>query len=127
MLLSLFRSSAEKDHHMISILTKVEAVTRAEIDAIFVDSASHRFRVSQIALFHSREGHGNLSCCLPVENIEPSRKRTPPTPLKIFANLDHVLMVTQVLPSSKACLVALRSSPIPLFTIIATSASTGGL
>src|SRR5260370_41364865 len=92
--LSLFRSSAEKDHHMISILTKVEAVTRAEIDAIFVDSASHRFRVSEIALFHSREGHGHLSCCLPVEDIEPSLKRTPPTPLNLFANFEHALLVT---------------------------------
>ena len=46
--LSFFRPAAEQDHERILVPAKINAVTRAEVDFVFIDAAAYTLCIREI-------------------------------------------------------------------------------
>jgi hypothetical protein len=70
-LLAFFGTSAEQDYKSITILAKINTVSRSEIDPAFENALSDTFGRRKITLLHSDESSGDLARGRRIEPIEP--------------------------------------------------------
>jgi hypothetical protein len=90
LLLTLFRSTANKDDKAISILAKVDPIPRPEINSVFVNAGANALGVRQIALLDARQSRSYLGRRLPVQTIGSKAKRAVSVPIKVLAHFDHL-------------------------------------
>ena len=52
-LLALFRAASQQNNEEVSVFTKIDAVSRAKIDPIFLDPFAHALAIREIAGCHA--------------------------------------------------------------------------
>lgn len=101
MLLALLGPATDEDYESVAVLTEINPIARAEVDSIFENTGSDAFHFREISLLDSHNGDRNFGGSLAIEVIKPVPVEAVAGSVEIFANLDHVLMVTHMTPLSK--------------------------
>jgi len=81
--------TAKQDHNSLSILAKIDPVSRTEIDSIFTYACADAFRIREITLFYPDQLGGHLRCSRRIEGCEPLCEETITIRIKVFQDRDH--------------------------------------
>jgi hypothetical protein len=90
LLLTFLRTSAKQNNDSITIATKINAVSRPEIDTTFQDASANAFDILKIALFHPNYGGYHSGCSRCIQMIEPLSVRASVIGIDIFLYNDHL-------------------------------------
>jgi len=107
--LPLLRPSTKQDDKRLTILAKVDAISRAEIDAILEDAGADTLDVGEVARLQPANRRRHFRGCSAIERCKPGRERTRSRAVEIFENRQRVNGNTGVTisetPSSSSSLV----------------------
>ncbi|MCY4533995.1 MAG: hypothetical protein OXB91_01425 [Bryobacterales bacterium] len=88
-MLALLRPAAQEDDQGIAVLTEIDPLAGAEVDAAFEYTGTDTHDAGEVSLLHADQRGRRLGCCVRVEPTKPFGVRATASGVDLLPDFNH--------------------------------------